>query len=55
MDEVFLKSKWWLPLVESLVLLPQNSAQLICRASLLPVDDGEVLGPKVGLPLASDL
>ena len=21
-------------------------AQLICRASLLPVDDGEVLGPK---------
>mmetsp|Transcript_3432 Transcript_3432/g.6018 ORF Transcript_3432/g.6018 Transcript_3432/m.6018 type:complete len:442 (-) Transcript_3432:31-1356(-) len=23
-----------------------NSSQLICRASLLPVDDGEVLGPK---------
>ena len=26
----------------------RRSAQLICRASLLPVDDGEVLGPKVG-------
>ena len=25
-----------------------SAAQLICRASLLPVDDGEVLGPKVG-------
>ena len=24
----------------------QPSRQLICRASLLPVDDGEVLGPK---------